>query len=336
MKALALVSGGLDSMLAAKVIKDQGIDVVALVFSTRFGQLTRPPAEAPFERIRRTMAGFGIEARSVDLGEEFLAMLKKPAHGFGSQLNPCIDCKIMMLKHARELLSELGASFVITGEVLGQRPMSQHREALRLIERTAGLEGLLLRPLTALHLPETVPEREGWVKREKLLSISGRSRTQQMELAKALGLTEYPNPAGGCLLTDPGFVLRLKDMIEHGGLTLENVELLKIGRHFRISGDAKLVVGRNEHENEALMKLCIPNDYVFTPLRVAGPTAIARGAIGTDALPLCAAIVARYCDRQTPQVDVVYTIFPESEGTVISAAPLDEARLAQMHITAPK
>lgn len=294
MKAIALISGGLDSILAAKVIQNLKVEVMPLHFSIPFSHNAK---KSSLEIKNMVLKNLGTELRDENLAEEFLEIIKNPEHGFGSNINPCIDCKILMLKKTKELMKEWEAKFVITGEVLGQRPMSQNRNTLTIIEKKSGLEGLLLRPLSAKLLSPTIPEQEKWVDRERLLDINGRGRKPQMELAEKLGIKDYAQPAGGCLLTDPEFAKRLKDLITHNELNLENIELLKIGRHFRMSADAKLVVGRNEKENEKLLKLAKNNDFIFMPSRTAGPTALGRGGFNEELIRHSYKIVWRYCDK---------------------------------------
>jgi len=301
-KALALVSGGLDSLLAAKLIKDQGLEVIGLHFKIPSCKLD----------IRKTFPDIGIKIIEVNLAGEFLNLIRNPRYGFGSNMNPCIDCKILMFAKAKELLSELGARFIITGEVLGQRPMSQNKQALKLIKQESGLGDLLLRPLSAKFFSPSLAEREGWVEREKLLDFNGRMRTPQMQLAKSLGIAKYANPAGGCLLTDPCFSKRLKELLEHEELDLGNLELLKVGRHFRLRENARLAVGRNEDENDLLMRLARPGDYLFYPQNdLAGPTSLARGLVGVELLDICSQITSAYCDTaDLSRINVFYRYFP--------------------------
>jgi tRNA U34 2-thiouridine synthase MnmA/TrmU len=334
MKAISLISGGLDSILAAKIIQSQRIEVIPLNFKIPFSQAAKKISSQNQNKIKEVAANLGIELKTVDITKEFLELLESPRYGFGSNMNPCIDCKIFMLTKARELLGPWGAEFIITGEVLGQRPMSQNRQSLELIEKRAGLEGLLLRPLSAKLLPETIPEQRSWVQRDKLLGFSGRSRRPQMELARELGIKEYPNPAGGCLLTDPEFAKRLKELIAHQELSLENIELLKIGRHFRISPRAKLMVGRNEKENEELLKLAEENDYLFMPTeKIAGPTSLARGEFNEESLKLCCSITCRYCDLDgETETEIIYRKIPGKEDNILKAAVIEEGRLVSLRI----
>lgn len=268
MKALALISGGLDSALAAYLIKSQGIKVQGISFDTKF---TSP-------RVAELAKSLGIPIRVVDISRSFLNVLKFPRHGFGKNINPCIDCHIFMLKKCRSLLKKEKASFVITGEVLGQRPMSQRKDALRLVEKQCGLEGILLRPLSAQLLPETAVEAKGWVDRQKLLDIQGKGRKRQLSLAKKINLKGFSAPAGGCLLTDPCFSRRLKDLMQNDkNFTTNDIGTLKTGRHFRLNKNTKLIMGRSYEENLKLKKLKKSHDVFFTPTgNNRGPDAILR------------------------------------------------------------
>ena len=323
MKAIALISGGLDSTLAAKLIKEQGIEVIGLRFKIPFC----PPRNKDFSDI-------GIDIREANISDGFLEMMKNPRYGYGSQMNPCIDCKILMLCKAKEFMEQYGAKFIITGEVLGQRPMSQHKQALLNIAKRAGLEGLVLRPLSARLLPETIPEKEGWIKRQHLLSFSGRGRKQQIELARIFGIKEYAQPAGGCLLTDPEFSKRIKDLMTHEGLSQSNVELLKIGRHFRLNDTTKLVVGRNEKENERLINLARDNDYLFMPTdELAGPTSLGRGILSEELIKLSCSITCRYCDLNgNTNIDIAYRRISEKENKVLRISPIEETKLSSLRI----
>ncbi len=262
MKAVSLISGGLDSTLATYLVKQQGIEVIGVNFRTPF--CACPAARRGGCAGKEAQKFLKIPLKLIFIGEEMLKIVKNPRFGYGQGLNPCIDCKILMLRKAKKIMEEEGAEFVITGEVLGQRPMSQKREIMELIERESGLEGRILRPLCTRHLPPTIPEREGWVRREELLDIQGRSRKVQMMLAEKIGLKEYPSPAGGCLLTDPTFSRRMRDLMENNPeFGLREVELLKLGRHFRLSSGIKAVVGRNEEENEKIERLRVPEEVVL-------------------------------------------------------------------------
>ncbi|MFH1578444.1 MAG: tRNA 4-thiouridine(8) synthase ThiI [Candidatus Omnitrophota bacterium] len=296
MKAIALISGGLDSALAAKIIKLQGIDVFGVAFITSF---THP-------RIGKIAQNIDIKIKPIDISLEYLDLVKNPRFGFGKNMNPCIDCHIFMLKKAKELMPETKADFVISGEVLGQRPMSQNRGALIKIEKESGLEGLLLRPLSAQLLPETIPEQRDWIKRDKLFDFSGRSRKPQMRLASELGLEGFGQPAGGCLLTDPRFSRRLKDLLTYQReFNLDDIGLLKIGRHFRLSSQAKLILGRNHEENKSLAGFIQPDNLFLEPIDIPGPTGILKTkAPSQELLESSAGILARYCDQGNHEVRV--------------------------------
>jgi len=335
MKAIALVSGGLDSILAAKLIRDQGIDVIALHFYIPFClKPKKTSGDNQNDALKQRAENLGLEYKKVRLDEEFLEIVKKPKYGYGSNINPCIDCKILMLRKSAELMKQLRAEFVITGEVLGQRPMSQHRQALELIESNSGLKGLVLRPLSARLLDDTIPEMNGWVNRGELLAFSGRTRKPQMELAKALGISDYPNPAGGCLLTDPEFSRKIQDLLKHDLFNLNNVELLRTGRHFRISGESKLIVGRNEQENAELVRLSQPGDYLFFPDdKLAGPTSLGRGKFSEELIMLSCNITCHYCDLNgSKEADIIYKSVPAQESKISRASPISELELKSFKI----
>lgn len=323
-KALALISGGLDSLLAAKLICDQGCEVVGLHFKIPFCKLN----------IKKSFPDIGIKIIEVDLGQEFLELIQNPHYGFGSNMNPCIDCKILMFSRAKELMPGLGAKFIITGEVLGQRPMSQNKQALKLIRHRSGLDDLLLRPLSAQFFPPSLAEKEGWVKREKLLNFNGRMRTPQMRLARDLGLSDYATPAGGCLLTDPGFSKRLVELLAHDELNLENLALLKVGRHFRLGDNTRLVVGRDEGENNQLAQLARAGDYLFSPQKdLAGPTALARGLINQELIFLSSQITSAYTDAAgLEEIGVLYRQIPAVKDNVHQIPCLPKERFAHLFI----
>jgi len=334
MKAITLISGGLDSVLAARMVKGQGIEVIPLYFQIPFCHRAKKEESGRRDGLEVVAEALGAEVKKVDISEEFIRLLDKPRYGFGSNMNPCIDCKILMFSKAKGLMQEMGASFVVTGEVLAQRPMSQHRQALELIENRSGLKELLLRPLSAKLLPETLPEKEGWIKRDKLLGFSGRQRRPQMELAKSFGIRDYQNPAGGCLLTDEQFSRRLRDLMRHCGLKKEDVELLKTGRHFRLSTGAKLIVGRNEKEDNELLGLLREGDYLFMPpFNVAGPNCLGRGEFTQELIVLAAGICLRYCDRgEGFEKEVICKKSKDGEESIIIAEPLAEERLKALRI----
>ena len=297
-KGLAMFSGGLDSILAIKLILSQGVDVEALNFSGFFCSCkTRLGAVESAKMV-------GVPLKVIEVDERYLKMLRNPKHGYGKNMNPCIDCKIFMLKEAKKYADEIGASFIFTGEVLDERPMSQHFPALRIIEEESGLKGRLLRPLSARIMPETLAEKKGLVNREKLLSIRGRSRKPQMKLAAEFGIVAYPSPAGGCLLTEAEFVNRLRDLFEHRKRCVAaDVALLRLGRHFRL-GENKIIVGRNEEENKALAAGKAKNDYLFEVPVIAGPITILQGRKASKTVATAAALTAFYSDAKTDKTTV--------------------------------
>lgn len=306
MRAIALLSGGLDSTLAAKVVMEQGIELEALNFLTVFCTCTNRGETCLASQ--KAVENLGIPLRILNVSEEYLSVVKHPRHGYGKNMNPCIDCRIFMLRKTKAYMKEVGAAFIVTGEVLGQRPMSQRKDTMRMIEKEAGLEGFILRPLSAKVLPTTIPEKEGWVDREKLLNISGRSRKTQMELAEHFGIRDYPCPAGGCLLTDPGFAKRVKDLLLHNpDFSLNDVHLLKIGRHFRLSRMVKLVVGRNEEENRRIETFARSGDVLLKAVRYPGPVSLLRGETDEKEKGMAAAITAHYGKAKgIDQVEVNY------------------------------
>ncbi len=326
-KALALISGGLDSILAAKAIKDLGIEVAGVYFKTPFCLRKKKDIAIPTELAHELSQSAGIKLETVELGDDFLEIVRRPKHGYGKNINPCIDCKILMLRKAKEMMESSGASFLISGEVLGQRPMSQHHPALDMISREAGVEGLLLRPLSAKHLEPTIPEQKGWVDREKLFDFTGRTRRPQMELAVMLGVIDYPNASGGCLLTDPLFTKRLRDLMKFGVYDIKNVALLKVGRHYRFAHDVKFIVGRDEAENTDIEKLAQEGDILFVPPEdLAGPSALARGNLSEEQIKFSAGIIARYCDLSGKlSIDIAYRKLPDPDWQVLNVAPVPDA-----------
>ncbi len=334
MKAIALISGGLDSTLAARIIKEQGIEIIALNLKTPFCLCDRKSASGCTAHSRRVAEELKIPLKTVNIAEEFLGIIKKPKYGYGSQMNPCIDCRILKFCKAKGLMQETGAAFIITGEVLGQRPMSQHRRALNIIDRESRLEGLVLRPLSAKLFDQTIPEKKGWVQREKLLSISGRSRKPQIQLARELNINDYPCPAGGCLLTDPEFAKRIKDLMQHDELSLNNIELLKAGRHFRLAEKVRLVVGRDEAENNRLSFLAKENDLLFKPLSIAGPTALGRGVFTKELIELSCRIICRYSDsKDLSAIEITCDTVPVNGQQVLAVHPLAEDELIRLRIS---
>ncbi len=332
MKAIALLSGGLDSTLAAKVVLDLGIELEALDFLTVFCTCTNRGETCLASQ--KAVSALGIPLKVLNVSEEYLPMVKNPKHGYGSNMNPCIDCRIFMLKKAKAYMEEIGASFIVTGEVLGERPMSQRRDSMRLIEKESGLDGLILRPLSAKLLPASIPEKEGWIDREKLLKIQGRSRKPQIQLADHYGIRDYPCPAGGCLLTDPAFARRIRDLIHHDSdFTLNDVHLLKMGRHFRLSPRLKLVVGRNEEENQKIQTFSEERDILIKLLRFPGPLSLLRGEAGEGEIRQAASITARYSKaKDFEKVEVICKKTNEDGERSLSVASLSEKEIEELMI----
>jgi len=294
-RALALLSGGLDSALAARMMLDQGLEVVGL-------HLESPTAcRSDVREVAREL-GIGLEVRAK--GEEYLRLLRHPHFGYGKHMNPCVDCRVFMFGIARGVMDEVGARFIVTGEVAGQRPMSQGRNTLGLIDREAGLEGWILRPLSALLLPETEAEKRGWVDRSRLLRITGRGRLEQLAMADRYGLSHHQSPGGGCLLTDATFSLKLRDLFAHvdeDSTTLDDVALLRVGRHFRIRPDLKVVLGRNQEENRRLTQYFGSSRWLVEPVGFNGPAALVCGPRDEEALVVAARLIAEYARDLKPE-----------------------------------
>jgi len=286
-KALGLLSGGLDSTLAVKVLQEQGIEVTAITFVTPF---------FGSKKAERSAGMLKIPIIVKNITEEHLEMLLKPKHGYGSTMNPCIDCHALMLKTAGRIMEERGFDFIFTGEVLGERPMSQNKQSLHIVAKESGYAGYILRPLSAKLLPETKPEIEGKVSREKLIDLSGRQRKRQFEMAEKYKIKDFPTPASGCRLTDPGFSGRLRDLIKREGKpAIADIELLKTGRHIALDEKHKLIVGRNEEDNAALATAASGKFILFAPHGVRGPYCLAPRELDEGLLDMAAKIGASYC-----------------------------------------
>ncbi len=319
-RAVILLSGGLDSTLAAQMMVDQGIGLCALHFTSPFCTCARNAGSAaPAHRAGcRSQAQvvaerMGIPIRTVSKGTEYLDVVRNPRHGRGSAMNPCIDCRIFTLRKARKFMEEIGASFLVTGEVVGQRPMSQRSDALRVIEKHSGCTGLVLRPLSALALEPTIPEREGWVDRGKLLDIVGRSRREQIRLARNWNVADYPCPAGGCLLTDKVFSVKVKDLFDHcAAPDMTDLHLLKVGRHFRMPDGRKAIVGRDEAENRKLEALGKGRMRVYVAEGFSGPSVGIDGAVAETPVDLLARIFTRY---SKPGTQPPFRVREASNGT---------------------
>ncbi len=289
-KAIGLLSGGLDSTLAVRVIAEQGYDVTAINFETHFCNCA---TKVTCGKTKHTGMD-NIDYRKMFTGPEYLELVKNPPHGHGKNMNICIDCRIFMLKKAKEIMNEEGADFIFTGEVLGQRPMSQNRDSIDLIERESGLEGKLLRPLSAKKMKPTIAEQEGKLDREKLYGFTGRSRTDQMNLAKELGITEYPSPAGGCLLTDQEFAKKLRDALDHGEENFREMKKLKLGRHYRLEDGTKIIAGREDKENEILMTFCDAKTIILTVNGMSSTYCFMFGKSTEENRNVAGRIVSRY------------------------------------------
>ncbi len=304
-RAIALYSGGLDSTLAILVAMRQGIEVTAVTFLTHFGCDTSDRSSCSKDPFAAA-AQFGFEVKLCHLADRFTEIVKNPKFGHGKNMNPCIDCRILMLQEAKVLMAMRKADFIITGEVLGQRPMSQRRDTFPKIDREAGLAGYIVRPLSAQLLKPTIPEQEGLIDREKLCAFNGRSRKPQIALALEFGLTDYPAPAGGCLLTDPIYSYRLRELLEHNpSPEVKDIQLLRVGRHFRVPLSGKIIVGRHEEDNKIIDSLAGKGDYMLWVEGQGSPFTLSSGTMTEDELGIAAALCARYSDAKAlPVVDV--------------------------------
>ncbi len=338
-EAVALISGGLDSMLAARVVMEQGVHVEGINFYTGFcveghthAIRRRDPAKPKRNNALWVAEQLGIKLHIVDVAEEYKDVLLHPKHGYGANLNPCLDCKIFMVRKALEWIDENGFDFVITGEVIGQRPMSQRRDTMPVVARESGAEDRLLRPLCAKLLPPTLPEREGWVDRDKLYDLNGRSRKPQMAMAADFGITEYSQPAGGCcFLTDESYARRLGDLWQGRGVRdydLDDILLLKIGRHLRPRPHFKLIVAREAGETKFLEGYRKRYTHLTT-VSHNGPMVLVDGEVGDDDLQLAARITARFCQgRDADSVSVAVT--PKGgETRTLTVTPLAQDDIPQ-------
>ncbi len=322
------MSGGLDSSLAVKILKDLGVDIYGVYFSMPWGCCNKTKALALARKC-------DIKFMVFQLDETYLDLVRRPKHGYGTAMNPCVDCRVHMFSRARQYMEAIGADFVFTGEVLGQRPMSQMRPRMKIVEKESGLTGRLLRPLCAGLLEPTIVEQKGLIDRERLLSLSGRSRKVQMELAERHGIDHYLTPAGGCLLTDKNFARKMEDVFRHGYRNFRETIILKWGRHFRISEGFKAIVGRNHEENEILKSHAHRDDHVVELKSLNGPTLILKGADPTDdVLKTAGALVQRFSRyRDEPRVEVhVRSVKDENTKRVIRAERLSQIQVDRMRI----
>lgn len=328
-KAIGLLSGGLDSLLAMKLILEQGIEVIALHFVTPFS-ISDPRGGSRVDGVAERL---GVKLEKIALGAEYIEMVRNPKFGYGKNLNPCLDCRVFTLLRAREYMERVGADFVFTGEVLGERPMSQRRDAMRIVERESRLDGRLLRPLSAKLLKPTIPEQEGIVDREGLLNIRGRSRKPQMRLAAGYGITDYPYPAGGCLLTDARFSDRLRDLFSHDQVSLRDIELIKAGRHFRLPFGQKVVAGKDQADNERVANLAKGGGLKFTVEGYGSTLALLVGEPDGRAILRAAAICARYSAARS--LDGVPVRYWSEDGRLLErivVSPMEEEELEKYRI----
>lgn len=304
-KAVALISSGLDSLLAAKLVRDLGIEVYGVNFYFQFDSLADKVKNGGVQTL---LEPFGIPIQSMDVTEDYLPILLNPEHGYGSGVNPCIDCHLFMLKKAKVIMDDIGAHFLVTGEVVGQRPMSQNKPILLHMNKISGLGNIILRPLSAKLLPVTLPEEKGWIDREKLLEIRGRSRKIQLELVKKWGIKRFGTPAGGCVLTDPIFSKRLKKFITNRGkeaVTIEILKLLRYGRHFWVTPELHVIVGRNAEEN-LILESYRQNRWRFFPLDERGPLVLAQGVENDAEKEVISRITARYSSGEKSNRRIIF------------------------------
>lgn len=340
-KALGLLSGGLDSTVAAKLLQEQGIEVVGVNFSTGFCVTDHHRAinkAANPKKLRnealRAGADLESEVQIIDISKKyFQEVVLKPKYGYGAGMNPCLDCRIYMLKKAKKMMKKVGADFVFTGEVLGQRPMSQYRRALDIIASESGLGDQLLRPLSAQKLPETLPEKKGWVNRAELKGIEGRTRSEQIQLAGQFGVLDFPQPAGGCcFLPDKIFAAKLRDLLKHQkSVTKNDLVLLKVGRHFRLSDTIKLIVGREEKENNFLERFKRGRG-LMTVLNTLGPSALIEGKFQDSERELATRLVARYADP-TPSGLIEISFKKGKSEEIYKVQPLKHEEVEKFRIT---
>jgi len=331
--AVALISSGLDSILAAQIISNQEIDVRGVLFYFSFDNLYIKIKQGELDNVFNSLH---IPVDYIDLTEQMVGLLQSdPIHGFGSGINPCIDCHSMMLKRADEVRKKIKADFLITGDVVGQRPMSQKEPVLRHIEKAADVKGLVLRPLSARLLEESIPEKKGWVDRKKLYGITGRSRKEQFKLAEQLGIKKYETPAGGCILTDPEFSKRVKIFRKKRGkenLTAQDLILMRYGRHFWIKDTIQVVTGRNESENEMLQSFT-GQRWVFEAVDIPGPLVLASGIKEQEDIEQVGKIVSRYCSKKPSSVvKVKYENKIKRVSGYVDAAPVGEEELEEWRV----
>jgi hypothetical protein len=330
-KAVALYSGGLDSTLAILAVMKQGIEVKAVTFLNHFGCDISDKSSCskdPFAAAQQ----FGFEVKLCHLSDKFINIVKNPKFGHGKNMNPCMDCRILMIREAKEFMEMVGADFIITGEVIGQRPMSQRRDSLDIIDRETGLRGHILRPLSAKLLKPTIPELQGLVNRDLLYGFGGRTRKPQMALAAEFGLKDYPAPASGCLLTEPNYSYRLSELLAYDrDPSIDDLNLLRLGRHFRLSDTCKVIVGRDERENNALESILGARGPFLRVEDHAGPITVIRGASDDEAVRIAAALCARYSDAKSlPEVTV--RVWDHDRFSTLAVSPAGNALIDRYKI----
>jgi tRNA U34 2-thiouridine synthase MnmA/TrmU len=330
--AVGLLSAGLDSTLALVHMHRLGFRVKVYHFANGVHSVIHTGAAKPLALA--TAESLGAAVTVIDNSRELLEVVKHPAHGYGANVNPCIDCRMLMFRMAFARMKAEGARFLFTGEVVGQRPMSQRRQVMDLIDRESGTAGYVVRPLCGKLLPPTVPETEGLFGRDDLFSISGRSRKPQMALAREWGITTYESPAGGCLLTDPAFAVRMRDVLRFGPLDVHEVQLLKVGRHFRLTEKSKAVLGRNAEDCEVLSSLLGPADVQLEACDIPGPLATVRGEVTSEALRRTAALVLRYAKVDPAGEHGVKMTFGDGRTETILVSPAAEAECRHALIAA--
>lgn len=324
-RALAMLSGGLDSILAAKLIKDQGIEVIGITYKSYFFDE---------ENARRMVKQIDIPLEVVDFSEEHFELVKNPKHGYGKNMNPCIDCHAMMMRYSGELLKKFEADFIITGEVINQRPMSQNAGALNTVKKESGFSDKILRPLCAKLLPPTEMEESGMVDREKLMNINGRSRKVQIELAEKWNIKDYPSPAGGCKLTEPGYSKRLRDLLDNNDeVTPRDMELLRYGRRFRISRNTVIISARTKDEGDLIKPILNSNDTGFIVDKYTGSMVVLVGEATEEGIKLAAAIAARYSKgKDEEKVTVRYGKISKPYNGLVEVTPITDKELEQYMI----
>ncbi len=330
-KAIALYSGGLDSTLAILVMQKLGVEVTAITFLNHFGCDISDKSSCskdPFAASEK----FGFKVKLAHLADKFLEIVKNPKHGHGKNMNPCIDCRILMLKEAKDLMNMMGADFLITGEVVGQRPMSQRKDCFPMIDKAADVRGLVLRPLSGRILPATLAEEKGLINREMLYDFNGRSRKPQMALASELDLTEYPAPAGGCLLTDPIYSFRLKDLLTHNSdPEYTDINLLRVGRHFRFSADTKIIVGRDKDDNALIRSLVGEDAHKLYVKGFGSPLTVITGEVTDESIDFAASLCARYSDARKLH-EITVAVSRNEEEYLIKVEPAKDEILGNYRI----